>query len=282
MKRVFLTFGDGGTNYVAARRRIAHEAVLTKQFDEVVEYDRSMGSQEVKDSVLWHHKKGLGYWLWKPDAIWQELKKLQEGDFLLYCDSGSTLYRTARQWRLFWQNLEQKEAVFRRISSCALHRNKLQLLKAFSSQIERGRMCFQFEATVIAIRKTRFTVRFIEEWRRFMLDHPECILMDNPDEARLPTYMENRYDQSVLTLLVYKYLAMPETASKIDSFWDFHFGIFPFGDPVILVSRQRNGAPVHLNVKDRVRRLFYRIVWQLQLFLEQRGLCVCWEKRCFR
>lgn len=52
MKKVFLTFGDGGENFTAARHRIVQEARATGEFDQVVGCDWSDVSEEAAHSPL--------------------------------------------------------------------------------------------------------------------------------------------------------------------------------------------------------------------------------------
>ena len=109
MRKIFLTFGDGGLNFIEARDRLMREAASTGMFDEIRGYDWS----DIKDSIvlsspLRQYKRGCGYWLWKPAIINAVLEELNDGDILVYCDSGDSLSRSSRQWRKFFAELDEE------------------------------------------------------------------------------------------------------------------------------------------------------------------------------
>lgn len=284
MKKVFLTFGDGGDNFIAARKRIAREAVETRQFDDVFDCGWEDVSEEMRRSPLRSYKRGCGYWSWKPDLIYSKLQALDDGDVLVYSDSGNVVHRSRRQWRKFFNLFQSHDCVFRRISSCGFHWQRRELHEYFAKEIRPERMirmCFNFEGSVMAFKKTPFSMQLVREWRDFVLEHPEWVRDVEGDEVRyqLPGFVENRHDQSVLTLLVYKYLSRDGFNNKIISLWEFHQGWWLFGDPAVSVVRHRNGERFALGAMARAIRLCYRILWRFQLALENRGLQVCWAKR---
>lgn len=283
MKKVFLTFGDGSENFIAARRRVAREAVVTGQFDEVLDCGWEDVSLEMQKSPLRTCKRGCGYWAWKPDLIYSQLLKMDDGDILVYCDSGNVIHKNRRQWKKLFALLNQFDCVFRRISSCGFHWQRKELHEYFAREIRSEkmiRMCFNFEGSTMVFKRTSFTLQLVGEWRDFVLKHPEWVRDVEGDELdrQLPGFVENRHDQSVLTLLVYKYLSRTETRGKITSLWEFHQGWWPMGNPAIEVSRNRSGYAYKMPLKARVLRVGYRLLWRVQLGLERRGVQVCWQK----
>lgn len=275
MKRIFLTFGDGGENFVAARERIAREAAATKQFDGIRACGWDDATEEAKQSPLRKFKKGAGYWVWKPDLIWAELSKLDDGDILVWCDAEDVLYPNARQWRRLFRLMESAEMIVPKIFACGMNWNRKEILERFSGVVPAGcQMCYQFEANAIIFRKTPRVVRLVSEWRDIALNHPECMpFVEGDRTGQLPGFIENRSDQSVLTLLIYKYVSQGLPVRRV---WDFHFGWNVFGNPAILVVRQRGGGGYSWRWSARLRRAAERIVWACQDFLERHGLRICW------
>lgn len=283
-RKVFLTFGDGGDGFVAARKRIALEARTVGVFSEVRDCDWSDCTAEAKDSLLRQYKRGCGYWVWKPDLIWKVLETLDDGDILVWSDAGNVVCPARIQWRRLFKRLESVDLLFRRISSCGFHWQRKSLLEHFAADVDsmpRLRMCFNFEGSALLIKKSSFSMQFVSEWRSFMLSHPECVRdvgLDANDEAQLPTFVENRHDQSVLSLLAYKYLSRAETRKRIGSLWEFHQGWWLWGDPALLVARNRGGGSMRLSLKQKIKRVAYRMLWRAQQYLESRGLQICWAK----
>lgn len=284
MKKVFLTFGDGGENFVAARERLANEARLCGEFDEILSYGLKDASEASRNSPLKDYKRGCGYWMWKPDIIDAVLAKMDYGDILVWCDSGNVVRRT-RQWKSWFRVLQEVDIVFHRISACALHFNRREAMALFSPESHSIapmlRMCFHFESGTMLMRKTDLSVALIGEWKHMMFEHPECVrdvIPESEQEKQLPTFWENRHDQTMLSLIVYKYLSNPKWRNRIRSVWDFHRGLNVFSDPCIIIARNRSGNVYRTTFKRRLIRAAYFILWRLQLMLERHGLQICWAK----
>jgi len=284
MRKIFLTFGDGAENFIQARERICREARATKQFDEIL----SFGWDDIKDkdvlaSPLRDSPRGCGYWIWKPAIIHEVMAKMSEGDVLVYCDCGDVLSTSPRQWRKFFAHLDNVDIICKRISACCVHRCRKELLEKFAiKDRDRGcRLCFQYEMGATFIKKTSFTHELITDWLRFMVDNPMAIEDPNSEgelSCQLPTFIENRHDQSAFSILLYQRLADTELRRKIKTVWEYHEGWWLFGEPCISTERNRTGVAVVKPLRLRLLRVAQRIVWRIQLFFERRGLCLFWEK----
>ena len=280
MKKVFLTFGDGGDNFKAARERIVREARALGQFNEIIGCDWGDVSPEMRSSPLRNFKRGCGYWIWKPDIIYSALSRLDDGDVLVYCDSGCELRNSKRQWKKLFRSAETRAMVLRTITYCAYQWTKREMLEAFTgADVSQDiHMCFQFEASALVMRKTPFTVSLIDEWRSIAINNP---MMFSDAEERLdemPCFSSSRHDQSVLTLLVYKALSQGY-GDKIDIRWDFHFGPNLLGDAAIEIVRNRGGvSKQHNSLRTRIERASQRVVYALQSFFAKRGVMICWTR----
>lgn len=279
VKKVLLTFGDGGENYVAARKRVATEARQTGCFDAVYDCGWEDVPAEAVQSPLRQYKRGCGYWIWKPFIVLRHLEQLADGDILVWSDCGNVLYRS-RQWKKFFKRMELSDIICRRIPSCAFLWHRKELLEAFTGKIDRTqgiKMCYDFETGQIFFKKSAFVMRFVREWRDIMFAHPEFVqdpLTDAEKSAQLPTFIDNRHDQSVFTMLFYAYLSK---GAPIDSVWEFHSG-FPFGNPAIHVARWRRGDRFAMGPGARLKRVLYRILWRFERIAERRGVRICWTR----
>ena len=283
MRKIFLTFGDGSENFILARKRIVREAMTTRQFDEICECDwSSIVDERVLNSPLRHYKRGCGYWLWKPAIIYSTLLTLDDGDVLVYCDAGDILSPSARQWKLFFAKLQSVDLICKRISACNLHRCRKELLEKFGVSCGiGGRLCYQYEMNAVIMKRTSFVLSLIKEWLDFMLVHPDLVRdILGPAEfaEQLPTFLENRHDQSVFSLLAYRKFANPKTRGKIKTIWEFHAGWWLFGEPCISTARIRCGDRPEMGYRAKFVRVLYRVLWRVQLFLERKGVCLFWEK----
>jgi len=88
----FVTFGD--TKYRNTLDRIRKEAVAMNVFKEIFVWNENDLDTEwlQKHARFIHsHKRGYGYWIWKPQVIQQALLKIPKGSALVYADAGCTL-----------------------------------------------------------------------------------------------------------------------------------------------------------------------------------------------
>ncbi len=93
----FRTLGMGTINYRASARRLAAEASDTGLF--LTSYAHSENFMRRMAPEFWSKHQnilsaktpGFGWWVWKPEFVWQCLTSLPEGDGLLYLDAGSTI-----------------------------------------------------------------------------------------------------------------------------------------------------------------------------------------------
>lgn len=281
MKKVFLTFGDGGENFIAARRRVADEAAATGQFDEIVECGLEAVSEEMRKSPLMQYSRGCGYWAWKPDIILSALSRLQFGDVVVWSDAGNVINKAPRQWKKFFKMLGNCDMIFKKISSCALQWHRKELLEFFPTISGRQNLCFICEGSAMIFKKTPLSMKVVTEWRNFMLLHPECVrdvLSEDERLWQLPSFRESRHDQSVLTLIICRYLDNAEAAHKIARIKEFHVGGWLLGDPCISVVRNRSGTGYRLPFKSRLSRVGLRVLYRFQSLLENHGVQLCWWK----
>ena len=84
----FRTYGNH--LYAAARERIVKEANGTGWFNTVKSLSPDNLSEDFKEKYrdVLALERGGGYWIWKFDIIEQAMEEMQEGDFLVYLDSG--------------------------------------------------------------------------------------------------------------------------------------------------------------------------------------------------
>ena len=283
MRKVFLTFGDGGANFICARERISKEAARTGLFDEILAYGwGDVVDQGVLDSPLRKYSRGCGYWIWKPEIIFSVLSRLTDGDVLVFCDAGDVVFNARRQWRIFFRLLNSHDIVCKRISSCNLHMCRKEMLERFcgSSGIC-GRLCFQFETGTILIKRTSFTLALVKEWMTIMVQDQDIVpdVIDKSEiEKQLPTFVANRYEQSIFTLLLQKFLSDDSCSPRIRTVWEFHMGWWLGGPPCIETARLRGDGQFRFGFKAMCIRIAYRVIWRLQQFLERRGICLFWEK----
>lgn len=255
MKHIFITYGDSG--YEAAKERICDEAKATGEFDEIISYGREDLSEELLQSDIIKIKRGGGLWSWKPDIILTTMEKCQDGDAIVYCDAGCSLY-PSKEWKNYWKKLEHHDIIAQRIYQQTEHWTRKETLNFFKDNGKNWPRCFQYQATPI-FKNTPYSRMFVQEWRDLVISHPELAMDVTEDERSMQHkgFIENRHDQAIYSALIYKYLANPDTNNKIYTQWEHIEDYDPFRKQAIRATRLRLGQqePLKLLIKRCIKRL---------------------------
>jgi len=175
---------------------------------EIVSYD----FEDLKGSSFYNENRnildrpvGLGYWLWKPFIILEGLKTLEEGDILIYSDSGIEIIDDLapligicreREPVLLFANGNLKNYQWtKRDCFLLLDCDKEEFWKAP-----------HVDASFCLFRKSDAVMQFVSEWLNYCRD--ERILTDMPNvcgKTNLPGFIEHQRDQPVLSLMAAKY-----------------------------------------------------------------------------
>lgn len=150
-------------------------------------------------------RKGLGYWAWKPYIMMDALAKLEDDDILVYADCGHEVI----------SSLDPLADLIPNESSVMLFKNG-----DLDNATWTKRDCFikmdcdsksywygpQVDASFMVVKKRIQTFEFLQEWLRYCLDRQANT--SNPNELgrrNLPSFIEHRWDQSILSLLAIKH-----------------------------------------------------------------------------
>jgi hypothetical protein len=149
--------------------------------------------------------QGFGYWVWKPQVILQALELLEEGDILVYLDSGSHLCPGGT--KRFWDYVRETESSASGILAFQTelregHWTKGDLLDFYSVRgkpeiVDSG----QIQAGAIVIQKRATSADFMRKWLTpFAFD--ERLVDNSPSRSpNYPGFRAHRNDQSVFSLI---------------------------------------------------------------------------------
>lgn len=199
-------------------------------------------------------KRGGGYWLWKPYIIENAFTSLKEGDYLVYSDSGSFFkkdvhilidYMKKNEMIVFLNQLDHKEGEYSK-------RDAFVYMGVDDKGFENT---YQYEASFLLVEKNEITEKFLKEWLKYACD--KRIISDDENTCGLMNYegfIQNRYDQTVLSLLAKKYgfkgsrpVDMPR--SKEERNLDY--------PQIIVRTRYRNTSLVKFRLKICFKHLQY-------------------------
>lgn len=191
-----ITFTDDSMTIAA---KICEMSALQNNVHEVKVYgpkDIDAKFRKANAGIL-DHPRGCGYWLWKPYFIDWELKKMKDGDILIYCDAGVEIVNNVNH------------VVDRMTGDVWLFGNKFvhahwckgDAIWAIDPDYDGGDK--QAQASVIIIRNTEKSKGFVKEWLKWCR---EPGLIDD-SESKLPNsteFREHRHDQAILTCVALK------------------------------------------------------------------------------
>lgn len=209
---ISITYGD--EKYKCAKR---FNCKMAKRHgaDKVILYGPEDIDEEFKEknSRIWNQSRGGGYWLWKPYIIQKNLLKMNPEDYLVYTDAGAAFIRPIRHLIQAMDKVGTDVMVF---SLCHMEKEytKRDAFVLMDCDSIRYTDTFQTLGGYIILKRTERSERLVAEWLKYAQD--ERIVTDIPNQMGLPNYegfVENRHDQTILSLLCKKY------------------GIKPFRDP---------------------------------------------------
>lgn len=203
MKKYFITYGN--ELYSKSKERIIEQAKGTGEFDVLKAYNPSDLTEQTLNNPLIKEVKGGGFWIWKPDIIYQTLGEMDNGDILVYLDAGSTL-SPSKEWDYYFKLLDNYEMIAFRINNKVGQYTKRSLLNKF--KIYNGKywhQYYQIQAQII-LRKSDNTMNFIKEWMEACTYDNIFDVSKGDLKKQLPGFIAHRHDQSLYTALVYKYL----------------------------------------------------------------------------
>ena len=207
MKIYFSAYSN--EKYAKPRKALINLAKKSKIFEKIFEYDRrwleKTSFYKQNSDILNSDSRGDGWCLWKPYVILKTLEKVQDGDIVFYMDSTDTFSPSLKS---FLENYFQHNDILLCQMGESPNKNytRRDTFYYMGCDTEKYWNTIQLEAGIIGLRKTPYTVSIIEEYLKFCSD-PK-IIKDGPNSCGLPnfpTYIDHRYDQSILSNIKAKY-----------------------------------------------------------------------------
>lgn len=209
MKKSFITFSGGDNKYHEAANRLKNQANRLNLFDECIAFS---DTDLKNDSEFWmkhgefieNNKRLYGYDIWKPYIIKKKMEQLNNGDILLYLDSGCEIdYRKKNLFILFFEIIKTKYLIATFIcddkSWC-----KMDLILKLDMLNDKYLSTYQHQAGAILFLVCDKTRNLVNMWYDLCCDYHN--IDDTPSiSPNFECFNEHRHDQSVFSLLTKKY-----------------------------------------------------------------------------
>jgi len=200
MKLYIISFGQTGYYHKLASS-IVYKVGINYNKAMPIAYDENFLPQEFIEYAR-VHPRGYGYWRWKPYIIMNTLINMESDDVLLYID-GRSHFKANKISFLdeFVSSKEYDMAVSKLSSHKEVNYSTSQVLEFFKATNEMKNSA-QYSASIIVIRKNNKTLNLIEAWST-VLDEQRKLFRDDHNELQnSECFIENRHDQSALSLLI--------------------------------------------------------------------------------
>jgi len=207
----FITFGGGGQNYHDSVNRIVREAKELNYFDEIHGYtdiDLKNTSEfwNAHKNFIENNPRGYGNWIWKPYLIKIQLDKMNENDILVYCDAGCTINKNGMNRLneyIDMLNNDNYGIISFQLEFQGCQYTKKAIFDYFHTE-EHIQVLPQCLAGITLIKKNSHSVNIINQWCEASANYSLLDFTTLTDNES-PRFIENRNDQSILSVLVNTY-----------------------------------------------------------------------------
>lgn len=147
---------------------------------------------------IFKYPKGGGYWLWKPYIIYHTLRKVKDGEYVFYLDSGCMFLKPIGPFIKFMKSNNISLLCF--YTPFPEHDwDKKKLFEKYDGTFDIQDNLLQIEGGYICLQKCPETMKIISEW----LD--SCCIAENLLDLDLADGEQHRHDQSNFSLVCKKY-----------------------------------------------------------------------------
>ena len=179
-------------------------AKIFGKFDNVLEYNFSDIDEETisqNTENLKYLKKGAGNYFWKAYIVEKALHTINDGDYLMYADSGSFFLKSILPLVKHMKD-QKKDILCFRLPLIEKQWTKRDAFLLMDCDSEKYTESPQTMATFFLLKKTKKTIDFISTYKKYCFD--SRILSDDPNvigKENYAQFIEHRHDQSILSLL---------------------------------------------------------------------------------
>jgi hypothetical protein len=208
-----VTFGGGHRRIRAAARRVGRQGRRSGRFTTIQVFTDKTLKRKHKDFWRQHSEflapsvRGFGYWIWKPYVINFALKSsINEVDYVFYIDGGCEINHVPAsqdRWNDYLDLLASDTG--RLVMQQTYVEEQWQKMDAVvalelsSEDLKSGQM----QAGVVAFRVNDDNIAFTQKWLDLCVTDDYHLVDDSPSRLEnIPSFIEHRHDQSVLSALI--------------------------------------------------------------------------------
>jgi len=151
--------------------------------------------------------RGGGYWLWKHHIIENELSKVNNNDFVIYSDAGSSFnYHGVERFKEYIEMLNSSNYGTFRIEGLKEHKEKHFTKKEIFNYFDidtssKFANTPQYMGGHLIFKKNEHTLEFINLFKATIYENINLISDINNKEIQIKEFVENRHDQSIMSMI---------------------------------------------------------------------------------
>lgn len=223
MKNKLHLISYGDKKFIKAKHRIYNEAFNTHWFYSIKCYgleDLSVSFRKEFKSIL-TMKRGGGYWIWKFDIILNKLDEINDGEFLIYVDSGCSV--NANGTKRLEEYIEMIKNSKNKIISFQMdHQENIwttkQVFDSFGiSENDLIETSGQYMATILIMQKCDAVINIFKNCLNKIRKDP-LIITDYYNSNQTKCFKDNRHDQSILSVArkIHGSIVIPDETYSLD------------------------------------------------------------------
>jgi hypothetical protein len=216
----FCTFGSSG--YEKALERIQTQALNSSFFTTIDIYnEKNTPGLDKHSKFIETHKRGYGYWIWKPMVILDMMSRYEKDSIIIFADAGCEIIKNEVTTEIFNKYIKDVKSHPSHIlgfvnSYIENHYTKQDLFNYMnaneSNYTETNQLCAGIQIVV----NTEQTKKLMQEWLDILVTDNYHFVDDSPSIAKNSlNFKEHRHDQSVMSLLKKKYGFCPQEYGTI-------------------------------------------------------------------
>lgn len=215
-----MSYADGAEIYRQNQNILAMSAIH-RGVDFIYNYRRNhIDSAFIHANPIMSNPTGAGYWLWKSYLILETLKKIPEGDILIYADTGLLIRQDIRDY--FTKGLGDKDVLL-----FAYNPQEYKLAATIASgdvfdalhcRNDHCRYGHHVWAGILVLRNSKQSRSFIEQWLR-LGKNTDLLTGRKQHSLPFPEFEFHQHDEGLLSVLAAKQAALVNFISMDRAFF---------------------------------------------------------------
>lgn len=144
-------------------------------------------------------KRGGGCWLWKPYIILKTLNELNDGDFLLYVDSGIQFIKNIKGL-VEKLDVSGQDVMLFELPLVEVQWTKKQVFDYFKISKHDFLYSNQIMGSLLCFKRSDESMLFVEKWLK-ICQNKELLYPSRIEESQEKSFIEHREDQSLLSVV---------------------------------------------------------------------------------